>query len=78
MFSVLRSPCCGSGASVASAAMTEIRVGDIVLYRNRAYVVHGISPMSATLKRVLLEDADTHEVVEAPIDDLIRYGEDGA
>ena len=63
--------------SVATAAMTEIRVGDTVLYRDHAYVVRGISPMSATLKRVQLEDQETHELVEAPAEDLRPYGEEG-
>lgn len=58
--------------------MTEIRVGDTVLYRDRAYVVRGISPMGATLKRVLLEDSETHDLVEASAEDLRPHGEDDA
>ena len=58
--------------------MTEIRVGDTVLYHDHAYVVLGISPMGAMLKRVMLEDPDTHELVDVPIEDLRPYGEDEA
>ncbi len=58
--------------------MTEIRVGDIVLYHDHAYVVRGISPMGATLKRVQLEDQDTHDLVEVPVEDLRPYREEDA
>jgi hypothetical protein len=64
--------------SVATAAMTEIRVGDTVLYHDHAYVVRGISPMGTMLKRVMLEDPDTHELVDAPTEDLRPYDEDDA
>lgn len=50
--------------------MTEIHVGDEVTYEGRVYRVRGISPMSATPRRVLLEDVATSETVEAPLDDL--------
>ena len=56
--------------------MTEIRVGDTVLYRDHVYLVRGVSPMGATLKRVMLEDTETHDLVEAPAEDLRPYGED--
>lgn len=50
--------------------MTDLRVGDKVLYRDRSYVIRGISPMGATTRRVLLEDPETHELTEAQADDL--------
>ncbi|MDE3024245.1 MAG: hypothetical protein KGI93_01615 [Acidobacteriota bacterium] len=34
------------------------------------YRVRGISPMSASPRRVLLEDVESSEAVEAPLDDL--------
>jgi hypothetical protein len=57
--------------------MTDLRVGDTVLYRDRAYVVRGLSPMGATLKRVMLEDAETHDLVEAPAEDVHPHDESG-
>lgn len=50
--------------------MTEIRVGDDVTYHGRVLRVRGISPMSASPRRVLLEDDDTGEVVEVALSDL--------
>lgn len=50
--------------------MTEIRVGDDVTYRGRVLRVRGISPMSASPRRVLLEDDDTGEVIEVAVGDL--------
>ena len=44
--------------------MTDIHVGDLVTYDGRLLRVRGISPMSASPRRVLLED------VEALLDDL--------
>jgi len=56
--------------------MTDLRVGDKVLYRDRAYIVRGVSPMGATPKRVLLEDDETHEQVEATAEELLPAVED--
>jgi len=50
--------------------MTDIRVGDLVTYEGRVLRVRGISPMSASPRRVLLEDRETGEQVEAQMDDL--------
>ena len=50
--------------------MTDIRVGDLVTYEGRVLRVRGISPMSASPRRVLLEDPGTGEQVEARVDDL--------
>ena len=57
-------------AMAALRLMTDIRVGDDVTYDGRVYRVRGISPMSASPRRVLLEDTETGENVEAPLDDL--------
>ncbi len=50
--------------------MHEIRVGDVVTYDGRVLRVRGISPMSASPRRVLLEDVETGEHVEAQLDDV--------
>ena len=57
-------------AMVALRRMTDIRVGDYVTYGERVLRVRGISPMSASPRRVLLEDPETGEILEARIDDV--------
>jgi len=57
-------------AMAALRLMTDIRVGDDVTFNGRVYRVRGISPMSASPRRVLLEDVETGENVEAPLDEL--------
>ena len=66
-------------AMVALRRMTDIHVGDDVTYDGRVFRVRGISPMSASPRRVLLEDAVTGENVEAPLDDIEPHdGDDSA
>ena len=50
--------------------MSEIHVGDLVTYEGRVVRVRGISPMSASPRRALLEDVDTSDELEARLDDL--------
>lgn len=54
----------------AIRSMDETRVGDVVTYDGRVLRVRGISPMSASPRRVLLEDVETGEQVEAQFDDI--------
>jgi hypothetical protein len=61
---------------VALRLMTDIHVGDDVTYDGRVYRVRGISPMSASPRRVLLADVETGENVEAPLDDLDPFDDD--
>jgi len=50
--------------------MSDIHVGDDVIFRGRVYSVRGLSPMSASPRRALLEDLETGENVEAHLDEL--------
>ena len=54
--------------------MSEIHVGDDVTYLGRVFRVRGISPMSASPRRVLLEDGDTGEVFEVAVSELEENG----
>ena len=54
--------------------MIELRIGDRVTFRERAYVVRGMSPMGVLLRSVQLEDVVSGERVDAYVDDL----DDGA
>jgi hypothetical protein len=62
--------------TVALRLMMEIHVGDLVTYEGRVLRVRGISPMSASPRRVLLEDVDTGEDIEAPLEELEPYIDD--
>jgi len=55
---------------MALRLMADIHVGDDVIYRGRVFRVRGISPMSASPRRFLLEDPETRESVEALQDDV--------
>jgi hypothetical protein len=52
--------------------MRDFHIGDRVTFFGRAYFVRGFSPMSAPRRSIQLEDADTGEGIEIPIDDLAR------
>jgi len=58
------------GETAVLRLMSDIHVGDDVTFRGRAYVVRGLSPMSASPRRALLEDVETSENVEAHLDEL--------
>jgi hypothetical protein len=55
---------------VVLAVMSDIHVGDDVTFHGHVFNVRGLSPMSATPRRVLLEDRETGETIEAPLDEL--------
>ncbi|TMM12840.1 MAG: hypothetical protein E6F98_07665 [Actinobacteria bacterium] len=50
--------------------MSDIHVGDDVTFHGHVFNVRGLSPMSATPRRVLLENRETGETIEAPLDEL--------
>jgi len=58
------------GETAVLRLMSDIHVGDDVTFRGRAYVVRGLSPMSASPRRALLKDVETGENVEAHLDEL--------
>lgn len=50
--------------------MTEVRIGDRVTFKARAFVVSGVSPMSVTSRVVHLVDAETGERLDVPAEEL--------
>ena len=50
--------------------MSDIHVGDDVIFRGRVYSVRGLSPMSASPRRALLEEVQTGENLEAHLEEL--------
>ncbi len=51
-------------AFVLTVAM---KIGDLVTYKGRAYVLRGLEPMSVPNRRVELEDSETGEVIVVPL-----------
>ena len=51
-------------ALVRTAAM---KIGDLVTYQGRSYVLRGIEPMSVPNRRAELEDPESGEVVVVPL-----------
>ena len=54
-----------------------MKIGDLVLYLGRRYYVCGFEPMSLPDRRALLEDVETGERVNVPVDDLEALEADG-
>ena len=47
--------------------LADMRIGDIVAYAGRRYVVRGLDPMGVPERRADLEDAETGEPIRVPI-----------
>jgi hypothetical protein len=54
-------------AFVRTAAM---KIGDLVTYQGRAYVLRGLEPMSVPNRRVELEDPESGEVIVVPLTEV--------
>ena len=50
--------------SVPSAA---VKIGDLVTYEGKAYVLRGLEPMSVPDRRAELEDPESGEVIVVPL-----------
>ena len=44
-----------------------MKIGDLVTYEGKAYVLRGLEPMSVPDRRVELEDPESGEVVVVPL-----------
>ncbi len=47
-----------------------MRIGDLVTYHGRACYLRGLDPMSVSRRRAQLEDAETHERFEVPLEEV--------
>ena len=47
-----------------------MRIGDHVIYEGRRYVLRGLEPMGLPERRADLEDAETGELIRAPVAEL--------
>jgi len=54
-------------AFVLTAAM---KIGELVTYEGRSYVLRGLDPMSVPNRRAELEDAETGERLVVPLDEV--------
>jgi hypothetical protein len=54
-------------ASVLAAAM---KIGDLVTYQGRAYVLRGLDPMGVPDRRVELEDPETGDYISVPLTEV--------
>jgi len=62
---------CGVGEEMAELRlMVDIRVDDEVGWDGRTFRVRGISPMSASPRRVMLEEVGTGVTVEVRADEI--------
>lgn len=52
--------------------MANLHIGDYVTFRDRTYVVRGMSPMGIPHRRLQLEDLDTGEQVEVSAAEMQR------
>jgi hypothetical protein len=44
-----------------------MKIGDLVTYQGRAYVLRGLDPMGVPERHVQLEDPETGEQISAPL-----------
>jgi hypothetical protein len=51
-------------------SLRPMEIGDLVIYRGRAYVLRGLDPMSVDARRAHLEDASTGERLWADLEEL--------
>ena len=55
---------------MALRAFAVMRIGDLVLYDGKLYVLRGVEPMSVDQRKADLEDPDTGKRVRAPWDEI--------
>ena len=48
----------------------SMKIGDIVTYQGRPYVLRGLEPMSVPDRRAELEDAETGERISVSLDEV--------
>jgi hypothetical protein len=47
-----------------------MKIGELVTYEGRSYVLRGLEPMSVPDRRAELEDPETGELIVAPLDEV--------
>jgi hypothetical protein len=60
----------GSWKLAMMFATAAMKIGDLVLYQGRPYVLRGLDPMGVPERRVILEDPETGEEFAALAGDV--------
>jgi len=47
-----------------------MKIGDVVIYAGRRYILRGVDPMSVPARRAHLEDLETEEQLRVPLDQV--------
>lgn len=47
-----------------------MKIGDLVIYRDKLYRLLGLDPMSLDDRRAQIEDPDTGEVLHVPVEEV--------
>ena len=55
---------------MARGASAAMRIGELVLYGGRLYVLRGVEPMSVDERKAELEDPVTGERLRVPFDEV--------
>jgi len=55
---------------MAPGASAAMRIGELVLYGGRLYVLRGVEPMSVDERKAELEDPVTGERLRVPFDEV--------
>jgi hypothetical protein len=55
---------------MAQRASAEMKIGDLVSYEGKLYVLRGVEPMSVSDRRAELEDPATGERLRAPCGEI--------
>jgi hypothetical protein len=53
-----------------ASVLAVMKIGDLVTYHERAYVLRGLDPMGVPDRRVELEDPETGEQISVPMDEV--------
>jgi hypothetical protein len=56
--------------TASSPHPAAMKIGDLVLYEGRAFVLCGLEPMSVPNRGAELEDPDTGERIVVPLDEV--------
>ncbi len=54
------------------SSTAAMKIGDLVLFQGRSYVLRGLDPMGVPERRVILEDPKTGQELAAPAEEVSR------
>jgi hypothetical protein len=60
---------------MALSEPAAMKIGELVTYQGRAYVLRGLEPMSVPDRRAELEDPQTGELLSVPFTEVSEHSE---